>query len=124
MTDEQLIAALERAEGPDRALFITALEAIAGPEPFSGNEHVYASSEWFAGPWARFRELLNAGAWEQAAVLLVPPRMRRRVMVDEDGLASVQLTVPGFDWPSPWGDKYASEAIATCIAALRAKGAS
>ena len=104
MTSE-LIERLEKATGPDRELDHAILcmidPRVKGTCPMHYDPHYTASID--------------------AALTLVPEGMRRRTVVMEDGKSGVQLWWPDEDMPGAWGNAYASEPIATVIAALRAK---
>ena len=130
MTTAELIEKLERAEGPSRELFEAAWVAIHhegyGPE----NERDTCRL------CERFNRMLDAEAWESAALTLVPEGWRPysadmsvkgRTMfliegpkaqwsTDEDGEKCA-----GNDWYSQ--GIAATPAIALCIAALKAKEA-
>jgi hypothetical protein len=118
MNNDELIARLA-ATGPDRELDL----AIA---------HVFFSERaaWAAG-WSHSLKQQRGGkavvpaftASNDAAQTLVPDGMRRRTIVYEDGRAGVQLWRHTDRLPAAWGAAYASEPIATVIAALKAKEA-
>lgn len=110
MTNKELIAALEAADGPSKTLMWAAFNEI----------HGIARGD--ADILRRFCELLDVAAWESAALMLVPEGWRRRSIVHEDGRAAVQLARPGYGWPDNWGTLYASEAQAIVIAAIKAGG--
>lgn len=120
---DELIARLEAAAGLHRELLLEAFDAL---HPYPGSEHyLKVSIDEIDWTWDRLRFLamLDAEAYESAALTLVPDGMRRRTIVYENGRAGVQLWWPTEPLPDVWGKAYASEPIATVIAALRAKGA-
>lgn len=112
---DDLIARLEAATGDSAELLILAFTArFPAPAETWGDE-------WQGWYYRRscFVRMLDARAYQSAALTLVPEGMRRRVVSLEDGRAGVQLCWPTDGWPDPFGPHYATEAIATCIAALR-----
>ena len=142
MTD--LIEKLERAEGPSRELFEEVF-ALCFPKPPSytkaaqikdfGDEYLAELSKavvvW-AESKARFNRMLDAEAWESAALTLVPEGCLfvLKTLWDADktaGYAIIQHYAP----TSTGGKRYdgettglaATPAIALCIATLRAKEA-
>jgi hypothetical protein len=124
MTSE-LIERLEKATGPDRELD-ACIFLLQWPgyrlqtdcEPFPDQVEPGRIQE-IGGFAHRTAPAFTASI--DAALTLVPEGMRRRTVVMEDGKSGVQLWWPDEDMPGAWGHAYASEPIATVIAALRAK---
>ena len=116
MPKDELIAALEKATGPDRELN----KLLA---PFVGLRLVEEGHP--LGPCCYDQNghgvpLPNFTASIDAALTLVPEGMRCRFLIYENGRAGAQLWWPPEDLPDAWGKAYATPALAICIAALRA----
>lgn len=128
MTRAELIAALEAAPGPSRELFVAAYQIVHRPPGW-----------WYRGDpkpfsrFTRFLKLLDAEAWLEAAVSLVPKdwwlfslrhhHTQIRVRGDKHEplrwVAELQRYPTGGSLTQGWHET--SAAIALCAAALRAR---
>lgn len=135
-----LIKRIESAQGADAELFWEAFNA-AFPEPEPGCEPVWRPEnpkQPIYHAWktrqVTFRSFVDAEAWEQAAITLVPDgagmEVKRYWIASADGpvwyaMVTTPSTDPnvivGCDYIEVW-DK-PSAAIALCAAALRAREA-
>lgn len=125
---EALAARVEAAEAADQcALLIEAFEGINGPRC---RNTVHGTLK-FADGWFAFKKMLDAEAYESAALQLVPEGWTR-LTDNTDGREIVELYCPDYDkhgWvpqPIERGSHPTSLALAMCAAALlaRARGAS
>lgn len=104
MTRDELIAALEKATGPNRELD-AAIARIAGwgcvmRDPQADHNWYCWRKEYRSGVWIPL-SLYTASI--DAALTLVPEGMRRRTVVYEDGRAGVQLWWPTEPLPDVGG---------------------
>lgn len=81
-----------------------------------------AASDKRVWHWLRFVNMLDAEAYESAAMMLVPEGMRVAIMIVEDGRAAVNLWWPGEDAPNVprLEPLFATPALALAAAAIRA----
>lgn len=121
---EKLSERVERLEGPERALFMSAFYAL-NPEPEDGPWWRAAPMEyqiWERRYW-RFRKLLEIGAWLSAAEMLVPEGCTWQLSVGRVSIAQVTDCTDGPTVPPPDFDATAATpAIALCAAALKSRG--
>lgn len=121
MTTAELIEKLERAEGPSRELFGAAFN-ILNRAPHTSFEALNAH----AAKSMRFKKLLDAEAWESAALMLVPEGWGWLVTQERPSrLAEASISPPDgepFGPTSVYADG-STPAIALVIAALKAKEA-
>ena len=109
MNNEELIAALEAADGPSRDLM---LEAFAAHYPDDGTAD-------YGDRLFRFVAMLNAEAWESAALMLVPEGWHWST--NSGGTA--RIWVQGVYYAAEAENAAAATpALAICIAALKAGG--
>lgn len=114
---KDLIARLEKATEPDRELLLDCYEAAFNDRRDLGPKHL-----------AQFLRLLDAEAWTDAALTLVPDEHTWEVWREWGGPLSGK---PGFRFEAEtWakshcnvlkGEHKTSPAIAICIAALKAR---
>lgn len=111
-----LIERLRAASGPDRELFEEAFRAVF-PQHYAG----VGTSGFGPSRWARFSQLLDAEAWLEAVLTLLPEGWRPYLAQIADRDWSVSLTCDRQDDLHCKGNA-AIPAIALLIAILQAKG--
>lgn len=98
---------IEALTGPDRQHFVEAWEAVR--------------TSFWQSEWDRFSLLLELGAWEQAAMMLVPEDAEEvGVSQYKNGRGSAMIVPKGCRGPSSVVYNAATPALALCAAALRA----
>lgn len=123
MTRDELIAALEGAEENDAELFMVAWRVIMGLLP----DDEASLSAW-RDHGNRFGDLLDAGAFLDAALTLVPDGDHWRWLIDRRPGAARRTDgyrahvwcgdSPSYESTQSWAP---SPALALCIASLRAR---
>ena len=115
---KELIERLEKASGPERELFEAAFFVCFGKVSKSDND---AMARWI---W--YSRLLDAAAWTDAALTLVPDYINRRWYIADSDSNSAGQAVASVYHPADITKGLiprsagAIPAIALCIAALRA----
>jgi hypothetical protein len=114
MTREELIAALERADGGEQDELIRCALRFA------------LMQGWITvATWDRAVRMCDAEAYESAALTLVPDELWRSILhAPPFGKATVSLRTGGITDPKTkeWMGHAITPAIAICIAAIRARG--
>lgn len=112
---QDLIEKLEKADKPTVQLFNGCFNALFG-EPRD-------VPEW-KEPWFRFSRLVDAEAWTDAALTLVPEGLFWHVACGkvrpDEPLGGAQVVVPNSDEVIGEGEAI-TPALALCIAALKAR---
>ena len=121
MTTAELIEKLERAEGPSRELFEEVFVVIRG-RPFVWR-HEDGDHESTDPILWRFLRMLNAEAWESAALMLVPDGWTLFHLTGPFSDTTSKATVAGGQPPKFTEGSAGTPAIALVIAALKAKEA-
>lgn len=117
MANETLIAALEKATG-DSAELMREVFYACHPEPAETWSEAWQA--WFVRR-SRFMAMLNAEAYESAALTLVPASLMNHFLLS---ISPMSLDMGGRNWKCQVGKHRASAptpALAICIAALRAR---